>query len=140
MAKWLDNGGNCASYKGITWLEGIETHHFMVKPREVEHMTLDYYMTMDNVSPDEVGSENGGESSAEPPTIDALPYFVQLRIGADLDDEEAQANRTTASMERYIAYQFTHFEKLDALPADVSIFTTDGAGGHFNEPGREEMP
>ena len=140
MAKWLDGGDSRSSYKGVTELMGMKVHHFLAKPKLAEHVTLDYYMQIDNLSPDATAEEAFNararalsEVDHDPPTIDAIPFFVQLRIGPDLDDKEAMANETIASQVRTIAWAFTHFERLDALPADVSVWGRAGEQGHFNE-------
>lgn len=108
----LDDGGNSrASYKGLKMIDGESLHHFLVKPTEAEHLTVDFYMSM---QPNEGGVEGVNVS-----TIDAIPAFVQLRIGPSGLDEH---NSTKREQVRYIAYLFHEFKKLDTLPSDLQIF------------------
>lgn len=97
-----------AAYRGLTLLDGVQVHHFRVKPREVEAYSLDFYMIEDGVV-------NGA--------LQMLPYFVQLRIGHECNDDDA----------RYFAYQFHTFEVLSSLPQSGpgAVFVSNGA--HFNE-------
>jgi hypothetical protein len=110
LSTWLSAqsaASSRASYKGEVDLEGDGQmlHHFQIKPTEAEHVSLDFYAHL-------IGE---GE---------VLPAYVQLRIGTfDTDDENV----------RFIAYKFDHFEKLQALPAEGSIFDQSGSTVPFEE-------
>ena len=111
MSSWLSPLSatkSRASYKGTVDGEtyGALTeellHHFQIKPVEVEHISLDFYTHL-------VGQ-------------DVVPAFVQLRIGSDVDDQDA----------RFIAYKFDSFLPLQSLPAAGAIFNQAVSPDHFN--------